>query len=55
MFSVAPGRRAGTVADTADATTFLASPDAGWITGIALDIDGGGPQGSQPLPPRGDV
>jgi NAD(P)-dependent dehydrogenase (short-subunit alcohol dehydrogenase family) len=41
------------VADTADAIMFLISDNAGWITGIALDIDGGGPLGSQPLPARG--
>jgi meso-butanediol dehydrogenase / (S,S)-butanediol dehydrogenase / diacetyl reductase len=48
-----PLGRAGTVADTADAIMFLISDSASWITGIALDIDGGGPQGSQPLPSRG--
>lgn len=48
-----PLGRAGTVADTADAILFLLSDNAGWITGIALDIDGGGPMGSQPLPSRG--
>jgi NAD(P)-dependent dehydrogenase (short-subunit alcohol dehydrogenase family) len=47
-----PLGRAGTVADTADAILFLISDNAGWITGIALDIDGGGPAGSQPLPAR---
>jgi NAD(P)-dependent dehydrogenase (short-subunit alcohol dehydrogenase family) len=47
-----PLGRAGTVADTADAIMFLISDNASWITGIALDIDGGGPVGSQPLPPR---
>jgi NAD(P)-dependent dehydrogenase (short-subunit alcohol dehydrogenase family) len=47
-----PLGRSGTVADTADAILFLISDNAGWITGIALDIDGGGPAGSQPLPPR---
>lgn len=47
-----PVGRAGTVADTADAVLFLISDQASWITGIALDIDGGGPIGSQPLPPR---
>jgi len=47
-----PLGRAGTVADTADAILFLISDNASWITGIALDIDGGGPAGSQPLPAR---
>lgn len=49
-----PLGRAGTVADTADAILFLISDNAGWITGIALDIDGGGPAGSQPLPSRSE-
>jgi meso-butanediol dehydrogenase/(S,S)-butanediol dehydrogenase/diacetyl reductase len=47
-----PLGRAGRVADTADAIMFLISDNASWITGVALDIDGGGPMGSQPLPPR---
>jgi NAD(P)-dependent dehydrogenase (short-subunit alcohol dehydrogenase family) len=50
-----PLGRAGTVADTADAILFLISDNAGWITGIALDIDGGGPAGSQPLPAGAEV
>lgn len=50
-----PLGRAGSVADTADAIMFLLSDNAGWITGIALDIDGGGPQGSQPLPQRAEA
>ncbi|HEX5823337.1 MAG TPA: SDR family NAD(P)-dependent oxidoreductase [Candidatus Limnocylindrales bacterium] len=49
-----PLGRAGTVADTADAILFLISSNAGWITGISLDIDGGGPAGSQPLPTRSE-
>lgn len=47
-----PLGRAGTVADTADAILYLISDSAGWITGVALDVDGGGPAGSQPLPSR---
>lgn len=47
-----PLGRAGTVADTADAILYLITDNASWITGIALDIDGGGPIGSQPLPAR---
>lgn len=47
-----PLGRAGTVADTADAILYLISDQAGWISATAFDIDGGGPLGSQPLPPR---
>jgi len=47
-----PVGRAGTVADTADAIMFFLTENASWITAVALDIDGGGPSGSQPLPAR---
>jgi len=47
-----PVGRAGTVADTADAIMFFLTDNASWITAVALDIDGGGPSGSQPLPDR---
>jgi NAD(P)-dependent dehydrogenase (short-subunit alcohol dehydrogenase family) len=46
-----PVGRFGTVADTADAIMFFLTDNASWITAVALDIDGGGPSGSQPLPP----
>ena len=36
-----PLRRAGTVRDQAMAVLFLASDDAGWITGQTLIVDGG--------------
>lgn len=36
-----PLGRVGTIADVANATLFLASPRAGYITGITLPIDGG--------------
>jgi len=45
-----PVGRAGTVADTADAIMFFLTDNASWITAVALDVDGGGPAGSQPLP-----
>jgi NAD(P)-dependent dehydrogenase (short-subunit alcohol dehydrogenase family) len=45
-----PIGRAGTVADTADAIMYFLTDNAGWVTGVAFDIDGGGPPGSQPLP-----
>jgi NAD(P)-dependent dehydrogenase (short-subunit alcohol dehydrogenase family) len=45
-----PVGRAGTVADTADAIMFFLTDNASWITAVAFDIDGGGPQASQPLP-----
>ena len=47
-----PVGRAGTVADTADAIMYFLSENAAWVTAVALDIDGGGPSGSQPLPAR---
>jgi NAD(P)-dependent dehydrogenase (short-subunit alcohol dehydrogenase family) len=48
-----PIGRAGTVADTADAIMYFLTENAGWVTAVALDIDGGGPAGSQPLPAPG--
>lgn len=47
-----PVGRAGTVADTADAIMYFLTDNAAWITAVALDVDGGGPAGSQPLAPR---
>jgi NAD(P)-dependent dehydrogenase (short-subunit alcohol dehydrogenase family) len=36
-----PLRRLGTASDIAAAVAFFASPDASWITGVALPVDGG--------------
>ena len=36
-----PLRRLGTTEDVARAALFLASDDAGWITGVVLDVAGG--------------
>ena len=37
----APLKRLGTAQEVADACLFFASPNAGWITGAALNVDGG--------------
>ena len=36
-----PLRRLGTVEDVAQAALYLASDDAGWVTGVVLDVAGG--------------
>lgn len=36
-----PVRRLGTPADVADAVAFLASPEAAYLTGVVLPVDGG--------------
>jgi len=36
-----PLRRLGNPSDVAQAVLFLASPEAGWITGITLEVNGG--------------
>ena len=36
-----PLKRLGTPRDVADVAAFLASADAGWITGIVVDVAGG--------------
>lgn len=39
--AMTPMRRQGTAWDVAHAAAFLASDDAGFITGISLPVDGG--------------
>ncbi len=41
LASIHPIRRLGTAADIAAAVAFFASPDASWITGVHLAVDGG--------------
>lgn len=36
-----PIPRLGTPADSANAATYLLSPDSAWTTGIVLPVDGG--------------
>jgi len=48
-----PLKRFGTPTDVVDAVAFLTSPQASWITGVTLVIDGGQTLGA-PLPRSSD-
>jgi NAD(P)-dependent dehydrogenase (short-subunit alcohol dehydrogenase family) len=50
LVSNIPWGRAGTPADIARAALFLASPDADFITGEVLSVDGGSGTGRTYLP-----
>ena len=39
--ALAPLRRLGVPQDSANATVFLLSEAAGWLTGVTLDVNGG--------------
>jgi NAD(P)-dependent dehydrogenase (short-subunit alcohol dehydrogenase family) len=41
LISRTPLGRIGTPSDIADVVAFLASPDAGWVTGQVIDAAGG--------------
>ncbi|MCJ1411822.1 hypothetical protein MMC19_005914 [Ptychographa xylographoides] len=41
MKAETPWDRTGTPADVAKVAVFLASDDAGWVTGVAVPVDGG--------------
>ena len=41
LLAAVPARRAGTPEDVAACVRFLASPEAGYVTGTTLTVDGG--------------
>ena len=51
LLSGIPLGRTGTGDDIANAVRFLVSPEAGWITGEILHVNGGSTAGRVTLPP----
>jgi Tropinone reductase 1 len=41
VLEATPARRLGTLEDVASAVAFLCGPEAGWINGACLPLDGG--------------
>jgi NAD(P)-dependent dehydrogenase (short-subunit alcohol dehydrogenase family) len=46
LVGLVPAGRAGTPEEVADAVTFLASPNSGYISGVVLPVDGGASMGN---------